>query len=202
MMKPDSVALSQEVSVGLVKASELTREMVDVDNLLMTPLVGQLTLRGEYIKVEVVDVNGKVKYVQEGFHNDITNAGKNALLDSFFRNQSPPATWYFGLVDNSGFTAFAAGDTMSSHAGWTEFTTYSDSTRVAWTTVTAASQSITNTSVSTFNINGSGTVKGVFVTSVSTKAGTTGTLWSTAAFTSAVPVSNGDQLKITYTVNA
>ncbi len=91
---------------------------------------------------------------------------------------------------------------MSSHAGWTEFTTYSDATRVAWTTVAAASESITNTTVSTFNINGSGTVKGIFVTSVSTKSGTTGTLWSTAAFTSPVPVSNGDQLKITYTVNA
>lgn len=164
-----------------------------------------LNLRGNYMNVQILDKHGRVKYVEnfEGdFHNDITNIGKNTLLDSFFRNQAPPAVWYFGLVDNASWTAFAAGDTMSSHAGWIEFTSYSDSTRVAWTTVAAASQAITNSSVSTFNINGSGTLKGIFVTSVSTKSGTTGTLWSTAAFTTTVPVSSGDQLKITYTVNA
>jgi len=160
-----------------------------------------LNLIGEFTQIQLVDKDGNLKF-EDSFHNDITNIGKDSLLYSFFRNQTQPAAWYFGLVDNSGFSAFAAGDTMSSHAGWTEFTTYSDSTRVAWTTVAAASQSISNTSVSTFNINGSGTVKGIFVTSVSTKSGTTGTLWSTAAFTSAVPVSTGDQLKITYTVNA
>jgi hypothetical protein len=45
-------------------------------------------------------------------------------------------------------------------------------------------------------------LKGIFVTSSNTKNGTTGTLWSTAAFASTVDVSNGDSLKITYTVNA
>ena len=160
-----------------------------------------LALRGQYVKVEILSADGKLKHTEE-FHNDITNAGKNALLDSFFRNQTQPATWYFGLVDNSGWTAFAAADTMGSHAGWNEFTTYSDSTRIAWTTDAAASQSITNTTVSTFNINGSGTLKGIFVTSGSAKSGTSGTLWSTAAFSSTVAVTNGDQIKITYAVNA
>ena len=93
-----------------------------------------LNLIGEFTQVHLYDQYGNLKY-EDSFHNDITNAGKNALLDSFFRNQTQPAAWYFGLVDNSGFSAFAAGDTMSSHSGWTEFTTYSDSTRVAWTTV-------------------------------------------------------------------
>lgn len=160
-----------------------------------------LNLRGEYLKFELIGANGEVKYTEE-FHNDITNAGKNSLLDVYFRNQTQIATWYFGLVDNSGWTAFAAGDTMGSHAGWNEFTTYSDSTRIAWAPDAAASQSITNSSVSTFNINGSGTLKGIFVTSGSAKSGTTGTLWSTAAFTSTVAVTSGDQIKITYAVNA
>lgn len=164
-------------------------------------MCSDLRLKGQYLRVEVIGKNGKVKHTED-FHNDITNAGKNALLDSFFRNQTQPATWYFGLVDNSGWTAFAAGDTMGSHSGWNEFTTYSDSTRVAWAPDAASSQSITNSTVSTFNINGSGTLKGIFVTSNSTKSGTTGTLWSTAAFTSTVPVTNGDQIKITYAVNA
>lgn len=177
------------------------REQIDFSIERSRGLGHGLNLSGHYGLVELYSAGGILKYAGS-FDNDITNAGKNALLDSFFRNQTQPATWYFGLIDNSGFTAFAAGDTMSSHSGWAESVVYSDSTRIAWTTVAAASQSISNTSVSTFNINGTATLKGIFVTSVSTKSGTTGTLWSTAAFTTTVPVSNGDQLKITYTVNS
>ena len=119
-----------------------------------------------------------------------------------FHGTTAIATWYIGLVDNSGFTAFAEADTMSSHGGWNEFTTYSESTRVEWTEDAAASKSITNSTVVTFNITGSGTLKGAFITSDSTKSGTSGTLWATAAFGSTVPVVNTDQLKITYTVNS
>jgi hypothetical protein len=51
-------------------------------------------------------------------------------------------------------------------------------------------------------MNASGTVKGIFITSNNTKSGTSGKLWSTALFSADVPVVNGDQLKITYTLNA
>jgi hypothetical protein len=53
----------------------------------------------------------------------------------------------------------------------------------------------------TFTINASATLYGLFISSVSTKSGTTGTLWATAAFTSTKAVSSGDTLKITYTVS-
>lgn len=139
--------------------------------------------------------------VDQLFPNTITNLGKNSWLDVYFRNQTQLPNWYIGLVDNSGWTAFDAADTMSSHAGWTEFTTYSQANRVAWGVVAAASQSITNTTAATFDITGSATLKGIFVTSNNTKGGTTGTLWTGAAFASTVPVVNGDQLKVTYTVN-
>lgn len=139
------------------------------------------------------------------FENDIVNVGKDYLLDSFFRNQSQPAAWYIGLVDNSGWTAFASADTPASHSGWNEFTNYSQSNRVAWGPDAAASQSITNTTAATFSITGSGTLKGVFIASNNTKGSTSNTrpstLWSTAPFTSTVPVVNGDELKITYTLS-
>jgi hypothetical protein len=96
----------------------------------------------------------------------------------------------------------AASDTMGSHAGWTEFTSYSQANRVAWGPGAAGSQSITNGTPATFDITGSGTVKGIFVANQNTKGGTTGTLWATALFPSDVPVVNTDQLKVTYTVNA
>lgn len=137
-------------------------------------------------------------------HNDITNVGKNYIFNVMFNNGSQIAnsSWYIGLISLSSYSALAAADTMSSHAGWTEFTSYSQPTRVAWGSGSATSQSTTNASPATFDITGSGTVKGIFVTTVSTISGTTGTLWATALFGADVPVTNGDQLKITYTVSA
>ncbi len=155
---------------------------------------------GNPVRVELYR-EGSLIEVRDTF-NDITDAGKNSLLDVYFRNQTQIAAWYIGLVDNASYSAFAAGDTMSSHAGWIESTAYSDSTRQQWVTTAASGKSITNSSVATFNINGSGNMKGIFVVSNSTKSGTTGTLWATAPFGSVLPVANGDQLKITYTVNA
>ncbi len=136
--------------------------------------------------------------------NGITNEGKDHILDTEFGDgtQVASAGWFIALIDLSGFTALADADTMASHGGWNEFTSYSEATRVAWGPGSASSQSITNAAAATFNITGSGTVKGVFVPTNNTKSGTSGVLWATALFAADVPVSNGDQLKITYTVSA
>lgn len=133
--------------------------------------------------------------------NGIVTVGKNSLLDVYFRNQTQLSAWYQGLIDNSGFSALSDSDTMGLHAGWTEFTTYSQSTRPQWSPVAAASGSITNTTSVTFDITGTGTLYGMFMTSNSTKSGTSGTLWATAAFSAAKSVVNGDQVKLTYTLN-
>lgn len=137
-------------------------------------------------------------------HNDITNVGKNYIFNVMFNDgtQIANSSWFIGLISLASYSALAAADTMSSHAGWIEFTSYSQTNRVAWGSGTATTQSTTNASPATFDITGSGTVKGVFITSNSTKSGTTGTLWATALFGADVPVTNGDQLKITYTVSA
>lgn len=154
-------------------------------------------------KVEHFDKDGNLKKTYE-FNNDIVNEGKNDILDVYFSDATATAasSWYIGLISNSSYSALAAADTMASHGGWTEFTGYSQATRVGWGPGNPASQSITNASPATFDINASGTVKGIFVTSNNTKSGTTGKLWATALFTADVPVTNGDQLKVTYTVNA
>ena len=135
--------------------------------------------------------------------NGIVNVGKDLALDVQFNDgvAIAQASWYIGLVDLSGYSALAAADTMSSHAGWNEFTSYTEGNRVAWGPGSASSQSVTNSTPATFNINGSGTVKGVFIVSNNTKSGTAGTLWATALFGADVPVTSGDQHKITYTVS-
>ena len=133
--------------------------------------------------------------------NGIVDVGLNHLLDVTFDAAAATTTWYMGLVDNSGFTAFADADTMASHTGWNVFTTYSEATRPIWNPDAASARSISNGTSTDFSINGSGTVKGIFVTSNNTKSGTTGILWATAAFASTVAVTNGDILKITYTIS-
>lgn len=162
------------------------------------PLKG---LKGKF-KVEHFDKDGKLKGTYD-FPNGITNVGKNDILGVYFFSgtQTATASWFIGLIDLASFSALAAGDTMASHAGWIEFTGYSEATRRAWGQGAPASQSITNASPATYSINASGTVKGIFVVTNSTKGGTTGILWTTALFSADVPVSNGDSLKVTYTLS-
>jgi hypothetical protein len=152
-----------------------------------------------------------VEHIRDGkvintydFPNDITNQGKNDIFDTMFHDatQIAASAWAIGLISNAGYSALAPADTMASHSGWAEFGGYTQSNRPAWGPGAATGQAITNASPVTFDINATGTVKGVFVTSNNTKAGTAGRLWATALFNADVPVSSGDQLRVTYSVSA
>lgn len=134
------------------------------------------------------------------FWNGITTAGINNLFNVYFGATSKAAAWYMGLIASSGYSALAAADTMSSHAGWTEETSnYSQATRPQWTPASASGGSVSNSSSVDFTITGTVTVKGIFLADNSTKSGTTGTLWATALFTSGDQVLvNGQTLKVTY----
>jgi hypothetical protein len=193
MAGSSNLALGQRVGVEVVKAKDVKNLDDDTDS--------QFNPRGR-AQVEFLR-DGKVYHVED-VPNGITNEGKDKILDDMFNDGTQTAnnSWFIGLIDSSGYTGLGDTDTMSSHSGWNEFTTYSEANRVAWGSGAAASQSTTNSSPATFNVNGSGTVNGVFVTTNNTKSGTSGTLWATALFSAAVPVSNGDQLRITYTVSA
>lgn len=133
--------------------------------------------------------------------NLITTEGKNRILDVMFHGTGATTTWYIGLVDNSGWTAFAAADVMNSHSGWTELQDYDEATRVAWAEDAASTGSITNSTPSTFTINATKTIKGIFLTSSSTKGGTSGVLWCGTAFSSPISAEDDDVLSVTYTVN-
>lgn len=152
-------------------------------------------------KLEHFDKDGNLLGTQE-FDNQVTNVGKNSWLGIMFHGDTQLTTWFIGLVDNASFSAFAVGDTMASHAGWIENVGYSGGARPSWGPGASSGQSITNGTAVTFNITGTATLQGIFINSISTLSGTTGTLWSGASFAATVPVNNGDQLKITYTVNS
>jgi len=159
---------------------------------------------GKY-HVECRDKDGNLKWTAES-QNLVVNAGLAYMAGTALTSVAQITTWYLGLYGAAASNTPAAGDTMSSHAGWTEYTNYSNSTRVAATFVTATTANpsvVTNAaSAAVFNIDGAGgTVGGAFLTSGSAKSGTTGTLFSAADFGSPGDrtVVNGDTLSVTYT---
>lgn len=151
--------------------------------------------------VECFDRHGRLKWRDEA-HNLVTTAGKNDLLDKYLAGSSYTAAWFLGLISSTGYSAIAAADTASSHAGWTEDVSYSNSTRVAPSFGAASSGSKASTATA-FNINGTATIKGAFLISNSTKSGTTGILYSAGLFSGGDrAVTNGDTLNVTYTASA
>lgn len=160
---------------------------------------------GGMLDVEFSHADGEI-FQKFGIHNLVTTQGKNKILDVMFGSATQITSWYMGLVTNTSFSAFAAGDTaaqIGGSNGWTESTVYSSvysGARKAWSPAAASAGSITNTSVVTFNITSSDTLKGAFI--VSASSGTSGTLWAEVAFPSTVPVNNGDDVKVTYTLSS
>lgn len=154
-------------------------------------------------EIECLDADGNQKWV-ETIDNLVVDVGLNEILDKFFKGSAYTAAHYVGLV--SGTPTIAAGDTMSSHAGWTEPVPYSNGTRPSFTPGTVASKSVDNSaSKAVFNCNGSGTIGGAFLSTNSTKSGTTGILISAGAFSGGnKTVANGDTLnvQITYTASS
>ncbi len=136
------------------------------------------------------------------FRNAMTILGINDLLNAGFGNGTQ-RTWYFGLVDNAAFAQMVAGDTMASHVGWTEATSYSESTRPAWGAgATAAGGLLTNSTAATFTITGSMALRGAFVTTDNTKGGTGGILWAAGQFPAVQNVISGQVLQATYRLTA
>jgi hypothetical protein len=161
--------------------------------------------KGVY-KIQCHDKDGNLKWEDEA-PNLVVNEGLQDMNAKYFTGTTYTAAWYLGLYGSGATNSPAAGDTMASHAGWTEVTAYSQATRPACTfgTPTTANPSVATNSASpaSFSINGTTTVGGAFLTSNNTKGGTTGTLYSAADFSAPGDrsVVSGDTLSVTYTLS-
>ena len=131
--------------------------------------------------------------------NMTTNDGLNHQIGVELAGTAQITTWYGALIANSGYSALAAGDTMASHAGWTEDQNYSESVRQTWTPGAVSGQQVTNPTAMTFTMNATTTIRGAFLTSSNTKGGTTGTLFATGLFDATQALVSGNTLKVTYT---
>jgi len=137
---------------------------------------------------------------REEIPNIVVNVGLDDVLDKYFKGSTYTAAHYVGL---KGVGSAAAGDTMTSHAGWAELTSYSEAVRQTLTLGTVASQSVDNSaSKAVFNISGSITVAGGLLSTDSTKGGTSGILYGAVDFGASRALISGDILNITVTLTA
>lgn len=184
-----------------VKMSDATAALVEQNG----GLADSAKASGVY-KIQCHDKDGNLKWEAES-KNLVVNTGLQDMNAKYFTGSSYTAAWYLGLYGAGASNTPAAGDTMASHAGWTENTTYSNANRPTATfgTPTTANPSVATNSASpaVFNINGTTTVGGAFLTTSNTKGGTTGTLYSAADFSAPGDrsVVNGDTLTVTYTLS-
>ena len=180
------------------KSTDLVGATVQKSKFLSEGLKG-----GGVFTATCYDKDGNVKWVAKS-PNLVVNVGLADMNDKYFSGSGYTAAWYIGLYGSGATNDPAAGDTMSSHAGWTEVTAYSQATRPAATfgSATVADPSVIDNSgsVAVFSINGTTTVGGAFLTSDDTKSGTTGILFSASDFQSPGDrsVVSGDTLNVTY----
>ena len=154
-------------------------------------------------RMECYDKDGLLKWEAES-QNLVVNVGLQYMAGVALTSTAQITTWYIGLYGAGASNTPAAGDTMSSHAGWTEVTPYSGSRPSAtFASATNANPSVVTNSASpaSFSINATQTVGGAFLVSNSTAGGSTGTLFSAADFQSPGDrsVVSGDTLNVTYT---
>ena len=160
----------------------------------MTIAIGAVKASTLY-HVECYGADGALKW-SETVPNLVTNQGLNDLLDKTFKASGYTAAWHVGL---KGAGAPAAGDTLASHAGWSEITAYAGD-RKALTLGSVSGQSVSNTaSKASFAINDTATVAGAFICVGAT--GTGGILYGVADFSVSRSVIDGDTLEVTATLS-
>lgn len=159
----------------------------------------KLDLKGYWI-ADGLDAQGHLLW-QEAIYNDVVSAALTDLLSVYFASGTQKPSWYAGLIDNAAYTGVALADTISSHAGWAESTAYSESTRPQWTP-TVSGGLASNATVILFTMSAATSLRGLFLVSNSTKGGSTGTLWSTALFTTVRAMLTLQTLRLTYRLRA
>lgn len=149
--------------------------------------------------IQCFDKDGNLKW-EDTNHNLVVNAGIQYMCGTGLTATAQITNWYIGLYGAAASNNPAAGDTLASHAGWTEITPYSGNRLlVSWTAATNANPSVAASSTPvSFSITSSDTVGGAFLCSAA--SGTSGTLFSAADFQAPGDrtVANGDTLNVSY----
>lgn len=155
--------------------------------------IGQKVL-GQHWIIEAFR-DGKPLWTEE-FDNLVVNEGLDDSLDKHLKGSAYTAAFYVGLAD--GTPAFAAGDDMTTHAGWAEVTSYDETNRQTLVLGTVSGQSVDNSaSKAVFTISATVTIGGAFTCTDNTKGGTSGILYGGGAFAADRNLQDNDVLNIT-----
>jgi len=173
-------------------------------------------IEGTY-HVECRDAEGNLKWTED-VPNLVNAVGKQLMLDTLLKGSSYSVTGPFlGLIGTTSPTFGTGSDTMTSHAGWTEFINYTvGGSAVRGTAVfgsatstgsTPANITTSTASAITYTITGAGgNVTGCFLVTgsgaSSTQSNTGGTLYSAGAFGTAKVTTAGDTVSVTYSTTA
>jgi hypothetical protein len=117
-------------------------------------------------------------------HNRVPREGLNAMATAAIKNGTGPAAFFIGLwsgshIPNGEETATTLGSLV------TEVTSYGQTGRLPLVLGSVADGAASNTaSLARFDMLGSGTINGAFVSTVQTKSASTGTLFSVVRFPS------------------
>lgn len=157
---------------------------------------------GGRFEVECFGPDGQLKW-QDSFENLVVTEGLEYILGILLKGETPSDPWYIGLTD--GTPTVDAGDSLTgTHAGWTEVTAYSESTRQEFVDGAISTNEVDNSaSKASFSINSDATtIGGAFLADDSTQ-GANGTLLCVGAFTGGDKTAdNGDTLTVQYTFGA
>ena len=132
--------------------------------------------------------------------NIIPTEGLNHVLNVIAHGGAQVNPWYVALFKGTG-TPAATLTAANFASTLTEFTGYSQSTRVEYGEDAPSAGVISNaTARSEFSINANDTIYGGALLSVNTKSSTSGVLLCAAKFAASRAVLNGDALQVQYTL--
>ena len=148
---------------------------------------------------ELLDKSGIV-IATRSCPNLVVTEGANHLWDVALGGVTPVDPWYVGLINSTPTPSIVAGDTLASHGGWVELVPATDYTGNRQAFVDAASTARTKTASSNavFPILTTKTIYGACLVSVATTD--IGVLFSAGAFSSPLPVINGNTVNVIYSV--
>jgi len=148
---------------------------------------------------------------EEKINNVVCTLGKNLMLQTALTGSAyTVAGPYMGLISSVSYTTGpAAGDTMASHAGWTEAGSTNAPTftaRIAPSFGTASAGAIALSVATSFTMTSTGTLKGAFITygtgATATLMSTAGTLLSAGTFIGGdQPVNNLNVVQVSYSLS-
>lgn len=177
----------------------------------------QAHAEGAYF-VECYDKDGNLKWTDR-IDNLVTTEGKNAILTHFLKGSAYTASQVLGLIEDTGYTAVAAGNTAANITavgggspanGWNEAPVGTCAARGTPSFGTASGGSLATSASVSFSILATDTIKGAFLlcrstagTAPTTTVGNTnGALYSAGLFSGGDrSVANGDTLNVSYTAS-